>query len=512
MEEDRTQIDLEKLLNKENAEDYIFNKSPMLLDNNKNWWIWSKNKKKWVIVDDIDVVINIDNLVMLKEEIYKQHVKRALLNLLEMICRRKFNKVKKFEDIGIEEGEKNNGYVCFKNCIRKIGVNRNIENSHEFFIKTTIPYDYMICDEESLKVDKFDKLFIDWVGEKDKLLLYQIVGYCLVDGYPIHTLFCLNGSGRNGKSTFLKIIQKSVGEDNVLTSSLEQLLHNRFETSRLYGKLACLMGETNFNLLRDTDTLKKITGDDLIRGEYKMKSSFDFITHAKIIIATNSIPITLDRTDGFYSRWIIQDFLHKFESKGDILGDITEKEWEMFVNKCYREIEKAISKGEFHNQGTIEDRRKRFEERSNPIKSFFEQYYILDKQGQESIYDFYESAMAYFEKNNYRKISKQAITEYLVSNFGIEKDKIAIDGKQYWVYAGIRRKKEFNNIVQDKSYTIDELGQEIYTKEEIIKHLKKNHYIKKEMLDEDIIKQAKKDLIIYEPKNDMYKIVKSEII
>ena len=46
MEEDRTQIDLEKLLNKENAEDYIFNKSPMLLDNNKNSYNWSKPKKK----------------------------------------------------------------------------------------------------------------------------------------------------------------------------------------------------------------------------------------------------------------------------------------------------------------------------------------------------------------------------------------------------------------------------------------------------------------------------------
>jgi phage/plasmid-associated DNA primase len=100
----------------------------------------------------------------------------------------------------------------------------------------------------------------------------EIVAYCLLPDYPINRLFCFIGGGMNGKSKFLELIEKFVGKENVCSTELDCLLSSRFEVTRLYKKLVCFMGETNFDEISKTSILKKLTGKDLIGFEYKNKT------------------------------------------------------------------------------------------------------------------------------------------------------------------------------------------------------------------------------------------------
>ena len=86
------------------------------------------------------------------------------------------------------------------------------------------------------------------------------------------------------------------------------MLDSRFESFKLYKKLVCTMGETNFNVLNKTSLLKKLTGQDLIGFEFKNKKPFDDYNYAKIMIASNSLPVSSDTSEGFYRRWMILDF------------------------------------------------------------------------------------------------------------------------------------------------------------------------------------------------------------
>ena len=54
--------------------------------------------------------------------------------------------------------------------------------------------------------------------------------------------------------------------------------------------------------------------------EEKNKSRFDYKTYAKITISTNQLPITKDRTDGYYRRWILVKFPNQFKKKIGLLG------------------------------------------------------------------------------------------------------------------------------------------------------------------------------------------------
>lgn len=158
--------------------------------------------------------------------------------------------------------------------------------------------------------------------------LLKLSAYILLDDYPIHRLFILLGSGGNGKGEFMRFLTRLVGRNNITTTALDTISRSRFEISRLYKKKLALIGELNYNKIGNTDRLKKITGQDPLQGEYKFKDPFEFYNTAKVVIATNDLPETTDKTDGFYRRTIIIEFPNHFDNMGISVVD-TIPEWEI---------------------------------------------------------------------------------------------------------------------------------------------------------------------------------------
>jgi len=112
---------------------------------------------------------------------------------------------------------------------------------------------------------------------------------------------------------------------------------------------------TNFNELSKTSILKKLTGQDLIGFEYKNKNPFEERNYAKILISTNNLPETTDKTIGFYRRWMIVDFPNSFSEQEDILSKIPEEEYESLALKCAHILKDLLDERKFHNEGSIED-------------------------------------------------------------------------------------------------------------------------------------------------------------
>jgi hypothetical protein len=107
----------------------------------------------------------------------------------------------------------------------------------KYFFTNPIPWEI----GESQETPVIDRLFTEWVGEAYVKTLYEIIAYCCYRAYPIQTLFCLYGSGRNGKSCFLRLLRKFLGDTNVCSTEFDKLMNNRFESFKLYKKLVCLM-------------------------------------------------------------------------------------------------------------------------------------------------------------------------------------------------------------------------------------------------------------------------------
>lgn len=371
----------------------ILERQPIYYDKNKMWWVWDDKDKKWKMVDDTDILnfvreLSFANTVKTKE-------RTEILEAIKQEARlRKPNQIKKT-------------WVQFKDIIIDIENGEEFKASPEYFVTNPIPY--QLHKERFIETPVMNRIFEEWVGKNHVKTLYEIIAYCLLPDYPIHRLFCIIGEGLNGKSCFLRLLKKFVGEENVTSTELDILLSSRFEITRLHKKLVCLMGETNFSEINKTSIIKKLTGQDLIGFEYKNKNPFEDKNYSKIIIATNNLPTTTDKTIGFYRRWCIIDFPNKFSEKRNILDDIPEEEYEILAVKSLIILKDLLEKREFYNEGTIEQRAKKYEDHSDPLEKFMKEFTEEDLESHIWKFEFEKRFNEWCKENRFRQMSEVVI-------------------------------------------------------------------------------------------------------
>lgn len=377
--------------------------NPIWFDKSRNIWMWDNTLQIYERIDETDVLCQISNVINVTE-IYKSNVKNEIMESIRITGRMR----------NVQEPV--NTWIQFHNCVVDIETFDTFPATPNYFFAARIPHDYGKSD----KTPTIDKLFTDWVGDKWKQTLYEICAYCLYDGYPIHRIFTLLGTGRNGKGQFMTLLKRFIGVDNCISTDLDRIANSRFETAKMYKRKAAFIGETNFNTLSRTNTLKSLSGGDVVPGEFKGKDSFDFVNTAKIVIATNALPDTTDKTDGFYRRWLIIDFCNKFPEGRDIINEIPEYEYENLANKCVHILSDLLSSGKFANEGSVSDRAAIYEAKSNPLSKFIEDNCIIDINSTIPHWYLKEKYQEHCQTYGYRIINKNEFNALIKTAYTIE--------------------------------------------------------------------------------------------
>jgi putative DNA primase/helicase len=108
----------------------------------------------------------------------------------------------------------------------------------------------------------------------------------------------LKGGGGTGKSTFMALARDLVGAENTISSQLQHLENNQFETARLYGKSLVLFPDSE-RWQGEVSVFKKLTGQDPIRYERKnVQQCDDFVYKGMVMLSANEAPETRDLTSG----------------------------------------------------------------------------------------------------------------------------------------------------------------------------------------------------------------------
>lgn len=362
----------------------------------------------WKMIDEIDLMNAIDRVIRRGTTVNKTE-KSEIVEALKRVGRAR------------TPAAISKTMIQFRCKIYDLESDKIIDATPDLFATNPIPHDIGLSEV----TPTMDRIFTEWVGKEYVPLLYEIIAYCMLPDYPLHRIFCLVGSGMNGKGKYLDLIGQFIGEKNKTSTELDYLLRNRFEAAKLYKKLVCLMGETNFTELSMTSLLKRLSGGDTIGFEFKNKNPFDGYNYAKIVIATNSLPTTTDKTRGFYRRWLLIDFPNEFNEKKDILADIPHVEFENLAKKCIGILKKLLKVREFSNEGSIEDRMRRYEERSNPVSQFIKEMCKIGPNYKEPLFKFYEELKVYLTQRGHRTISKIEIGRLLRSDgFDLEKENV----------------------------------------------------------------------------------------
>ena len=409
---------------------HFYERQPFFYDKQEVFWFWNELGHRWEIVDDVDLMRKLDTSLGFMGQTVSSGTKRNYIEAFKRVGRDKMPK---------EAPEK---WIQFKNKAFSLKSGSIYEVTPDYFFTNPIPHEIGPSDE----TPTIDKLFNEWAGEKQKETLYEIIAYCCYTSYPIQVLFCLHGNGRNGKTCFLRLLSNFIGKENLCSTELDLLVgqqSSRFESFKMYKKLACMMGETNFGVLNKSSLLKKLTGGDLIGFEMKGKKPFDDYNYAKMLIASNSLPTSEDTSDGFYRRWIILDFPNQFPEGKDIIRTIPKEEYNNLAKKIIQILPKLIESGTFTNQGNVNVRKNKYIMASNPLPIFLKEYCISDESEFISYNELYTMYVNFLRKKKKRRVKTREFKSALEDDgFWVEKTSKKVNDEfksGYWII-GLRLK------------------------------------------------------------------------
>lgn len=379
-------------------------KQPFFYDKSGTFWFWLNGR--YSKVDEVDILNQLDKKLGFNGETVNPRIKQSYLESFRRVGR---------DNIPLEAPS---NWVQFKNKVYDIETSKISPVTPEYFFTNPIPHEI----GSSEKTPVMDRIFREWVGDDYVTVLYEIIAYCCLTDYPLNRIFCLVGAGNNGKTSFLNLLNRFIGDENTTSTELDLLLSSRFEVCKLHRKLVALMGETDFTTMKKTSMLKKLSGKDKIGFEYKNKTPFEDFNYAKIMIATNNLPVTEDKTRGFYRRWFIIDFPNEFSEKKDILKDIPDYEYSNLAYKTISILKKLLHYREFTNEGTIQDRQNRYEEKSNTVNSFIKKYCIKSLEDSDFLpfTEFYSKFVTYCKEHKHRVLNAKMVGR-LLGNEGFER-------------------------------------------------------------------------------------------
>ena len=221
-------------------------------------------------------------------------------------------------------------------------------------------------------------------------ILQFIPGYVLMPHCRYEKIFCLTGSGGNGKSKYLEIIRRLFGDENISSVKPHGLLKD-FQRVLLKDSLLNLAGEIKSSLSGVEEMLKDISSGDPITACYKHAQYITFISRAKLLFALNGQLSSDDTSDALTRRLIIVDFKTQFVDYPDPSDpyqrlkdvDIIEKLNTELIsggifNWVYSGYKLLNAVGYFTETNDQADLIREFKRASNPILRFWEEDFSID--------------------------------------------------------------------------------------------------------------------------------------
>jgi P4 family phage/plasmid primase-like protien len=185
------------------------------------------------------------------------------------------------------------------------------EHSHDQLSLVRLPVTY----DPKVKCPNILKFLGEVLHPQDVFTAMQIIGYCLYKTAEYEKAIILVGSGSNGKSVFLKILEALVGSQNTSHIALQDLDKERFAAAGLYCKMVNTFADLKQLKLTSSGIFKMLVSGDSIRAQNKFKDPFSFRNYAKLIFSANKIPESDDDSYAYYRRWLILEFENIFEDE-----------------------------------------------------------------------------------------------------------------------------------------------------------------------------------------------------
>jgi len=333
--------------------------------------------------------------------------------------------------------------INVKNGVVDVTTGELLPHNPSYHFLNEIPVEY----DDKADCPLIKKFVSEVVYEKDIPVLQEFMGYCLYRRYNIHKAFMFLGGGKNGKSTFINLLTKFLGYNNVSNKELQDIIYNRFAVSSLYGKLLNASADISDKALGQTGKFKELSGEDRVDAEVKFKDSFTFVNYAKFLFSANKLPAAKDDSYAYFRRWVLISFPNTFVGKQcdpDLLEKITTpSELSGLLNWSIEGLCRLLSNGDFSYSLTVEDVMEKYKTLSDPEYAYVQQNIRNDTNSYIEKDEVWEHYVKWCKENNLPVTPKNMLTTKLSRHIPeMRAERRRILGKRVQVYENISWKEQ----------------------------------------------------------------------
>lgn len=242
-------------------------------------------------------------------------------------------------------------------------------------------------------------------------LVAEMFGYCTIPDTSFHKAFMLTGSGSNGKSTLLSLMECFIGTDNTAKVPLQEICDNRFKRAEIYGKLVNIFADLDDKGLQSTSYFKTIVSGDAIDAERKNRDPFFFRPYSRLLYSANEIPKSPDRSFAYYRRWCIIPFSNTFtpgvnEDKNIIEKITPEHELSGLLNFAINGLKRLHNQQVFTEPEPVKQALSEYMKANDTVEAFISDCCDLGLEYSIERQKFYNAYSQYCTKEDYESVTR----------------------------------------------------------------------------------------------------------
>jgi P4 family phage/plasmid primase-like protien len=291
-----------------------------------------------------------------------------------------------------------------------------------------------------------------------RLMAHSLYKRCIDEKAAI-----LLGSGENGKSVFVKLLESFLdpAADNVSGEELEELDKNQFSARRLRGKLANMATELGEQELDETKNFRKLTGQDTMSADVKYESPISFENHATMIFASNEMPVFSQDNHAIWRRWLLIEFPYTFSDelpdakepadREQLLSRMTtDEQLEGLLLLCQQEIERwkpdgpdgDVNEEFFADAAPVPQVREKMKKAAEPVFAFTAA--CLEPADKDDAFLLKDRVrrcyQAFADEEDVPNLMDNEFGDRLVNqrDMSLQSNRRRIDGQRKYVYEGVQ--------------------------------------------------------------------------
>ena len=255
---------------------------------------WNKSQAKAAVRSFIPVVYQKDNQIA---EVY-----RTLFELKK--------KIFSFDDLNDDER-----YINFRNGLFDLTLWRLVPHNPKILSTTQLDFDF---DPGARSMPTFTKFIKDLFTCEDGTIDYnsmkilqEFAGLIISNIYVYRAkkaMFLCSLSGNTGKSLFMNLLQRIIGEDNATSIPIQHMNERdgRFVMGTALGKRLIVNGDQTESDVADSSYFKELTGGDRVKMEQKNQKPQMVRYRGGILIGCNGLPsFTDDKGSHIFERILL---------------------------------------------------------------------------------------------------------------------------------------------------------------------------------------------------------------